>query len=106
MVGNQIFINTQREIFQTEVGFQKLGRILMDWFFNEIMEYSGGFVCCNLHTKLGCSYKFFWQIFKALSDCRNTNQRKIPIGIPMKEEKAEIEIHPVVAEAKIRQCSI
>ena len=30
----------------------------------------------------------------------------IPIGIPTKEAKAEIEIHPVTAEAKIRKCSI
>ena len=28
----------------------------------------------------------------------------IPIGIPCKEEKAEI--HPVIAETKIRKCSI
>ena len=30
----------------------------------------------------------------------------IPIGIPIKEEKAVIEIHPVIVEAKIRKCSI
>ena len=30
----------------------------------------------------------------------------IPKGIPIKEENAEIEIHSVIAEAKIRQCSI
>ena len=30
----------------------------------------------------------------------------IPIGIPIKEVKAEIEIHPVVVEVKIRKCSI
>ena len=30
----------------------------------------------------------------------------IPIGIPTKEEKAEMETHPVVVEAKIRKCSI
>ena len=30
----------------------------------------------------------------------------IPIGIPSKEAKAEIEIHPVTATAKIRKCSI
>ena len=30
----------------------------------------------------------------------------IPIGIPIKEAKAEIEIHPVNVEAKIRKCSI
>ena len=30
----------------------------------------------------------------------------IPIGIPIKEAKAEIEIHPVIVKAKIRKCSI
>ena len=30
----------------------------------------------------------------------------IPTGIPIKEAKAEIEIHPVIVEAKIRKCSV
>ena len=30
----------------------------------------------------------------------------IPIGIRIKEAKAEIEIHPVIVDAKIRKCSI
>ena len=30
----------------------------------------------------------------------------IPIGIPIKEAKLEIEIHPVTVEAKIRKCLI
>ena len=30
----------------------------------------------------------------------------ISIGIPIKEVKAEIEIHPVVVEAKNRKCSM
>ena len=30
----------------------------------------------------------------------------IPIGISTKEAKSEIEIHPVIVEAKIRKCSI
>ena len=30
----------------------------------------------------------------------------LPIGIPSKEEKADIEIHPVIVETKIRKCSI
>ena len=30
----------------------------------------------------------------------------IPVGVPIKEAKAETEIHPVIAEAKIRKCSI
>ena len=29
----------------------------------------------------------------------------IPIGIPIKEEKVETEIHPVIVEAKIRKCT-
>ena len=29
-----------------------------------------------------------------------------PIGIPSNEAKAEIEIHPVIVEAKIRKCSV
>ena len=30
----------------------------------------------------------------------------IPIEIPIKEAKADIEIYPVIAEAKVRKCSI
>ena len=30
----------------------------------------------------------------------------IPIGIPIKEPKTEIEINPEILEAKIRKCSI
>ena len=30
----------------------------------------------------------------------------IPIGIPTKEAKAEMEIHPVTVEIKISKCSI
>ena len=30
----------------------------------------------------------------------------IPIGIPTKEAKAEIQIHPVIVEPKIRELSI
>ena len=30
----------------------------------------------------------------------------ISIGIPSKEAKSEIEIHPVIVDAKIRKCSI
>ena len=33
-------------------------------------------------------------------------QLVLPIGIPSKEAKAEIEIHPVIVETKIRKCSI
>ena len=30
----------------------------------------------------------------------------IPIGIPTKKAKTEIEIYPVIVEPKIRKCSI
>ena len=30
----------------------------------------------------------------------------IPIGVPIKEVKTGIKIHPVIVEAKIRKCSI
>ena len=30
----------------------------------------------------------------------------IPIGIPTKEAKAEVETHPVIVQAKTRKCSI
>ena len=30
----------------------------------------------------------------------------ISIGIPTKETKAEIEMHPVISENKIRKCSV
>ena len=30
----------------------------------------------------------------------------IPIGIPIEEAEAEIEIHPVIVEAIVRKCSI
>ena len=30
----------------------------------------------------------------------------IPVGIPTKEAKAEIETHPVIVQAKTRKCSI
>ena len=29
-----------------------------------------------------------------------------PIGIPTKETKTEMETHPVIAEAKVRKCSV
>ena len=38
--------------------------------------------------------------------CNPIAEIVIPIGIPIREEKAEIEIHPVIAEAKTRKFSI
>ena len=43
----RIFSSTQRDLFQIEIGFRKLGRILMDRFFNENMEYSGALFVNN-----------------------------------------------------------
>ena len=49
---------------------------------------------------------YFWipaviaQIFNPIADLI------IPIGTPNKKAKAELKIHPVIAEAKIRKCSI
>ena len=40
------------------------------------------------------------QIFNAIAELL------IPIGIPTKEAKAEIEIHPVTTKAKTRKCLI
>ena len=65
------------------------------------------------NTILSCSFFFFLitdlhflipeviaQIFYPIA------KLLIPIGIPSKEAKAEIEIHPVIVEGKIRKCSI
>ena len=35
-----------------------------------------------------------------------TVELAISIGIPIKEAKVEIEVHPAIVEAKIRKCSI
>ena len=40
------------------------------------------------------------QIFHAIAEL------VVPIGIPSNEAKAKIEIRPVVAEAKVRKCSV
>ena len=40
------------------------------------------------------------QVFNPIADL------VIPIGIPGKEAKGEIEMHPLTAVAKIRKCSI
>ena len=42
----------------------------------------------------------FAQIFNPIAEL------VIPKGIPTKEEKAEIEVHPVAAEPKIRKVSV
>ena len=43
---------------------------------------------------------FIAQIFNPIAELA------IPIGIPSKESKTEIQIHPVAAETKIRKCLI
>ena len=44
--------------------------------------------------------KAFAQIFNPIAEI------VIPVEVPNKEAKAEIEIHQVLAEAKMRKCSI
>ena len=68
---------------------------------------------CVNNTILSCFFFFFLmtdlyflipvaiaQIFNPIAEL------VIPIGIPTKEAKSEMEIHPVIVEAKIRNCSI
>ena len=65
------------------------------------------------NTVLSCFFFFFLiidlyflipaviaQIFNSFAEL------VIPIGIPIKEAKTEIEIHSVIEEATIRKCSI
>ena len=65
------------------------------------------------NTALSCFFLFFliiglyFLILAATAQIVNPiAELVILIRIPSKEEKAEIEIHPVTAEAKIRTCSI
>ena len=62
---------------------------------------------------LSCFFFFFLIIYlyflipaTIAQICNSIAELIIPIGIPMKEGKSEIEIHPVIAEAKIRKFSI
>ena len=64
------------------------------------------------NTILPCFFFFFliialyFLIHAAIAQIINPiAELVIPIGIPKKEAKTEIEIHPVIAEAKIRKCS-
>ena len=52
LVGNRIFSSAHIELVQTEIGCRKLGRILMNRVFNEIMEYSGGLFVVKLKHKI------------------------------------------------------
>ena len=50
---------------------------------------------------------FYFLIVAAIAQFFNPiSELVIPIGIPSKETKAQIEIHSVIAVAKIRMCSI
>ena len=65
------------------------------------------------NTILSCFFLFFFtidlhflipaviiQIFNPIAEL------VIPMGIPTKEEKTDLEKHPVIAEPTIRKCSI
>ena len=64
-------------------------------------------------TTLPCFFSFFliidlyFLIPAAIAQIFNSiTKLVIPIGISSKEAKEEIEIHPVITEARIRKCSI
>ena len=64
------------------------------------------------NTILSCFFLFFLVIdlyFSILTVVVQTfnpiAELVIPIGIPRKEAKAEMEIHPITVETKIRKCS-
>ena len=52
LVGSRILSSTQRKLFQTGIGFRNLSRILIDRFFNEVMEYSGRFFVIKFVHKI------------------------------------------------------
>ena len=63
------------------------------------------------NTNLSCSFflivDFYFLILAVIAQIFDPiAELVIPIGIPYKEVKAEIEIHSVIAEDKIRKCSI
>ena len=65
------------------------------------------------NTILSCFFFFFliidsyFLIAAAIAQIFNHIAKPvIPIGIPIKKAKAEIEIHPVIEEAKARKCFI
>ena len=57
---------------------------------------------------LSCFFFFFLiiDLYFFISQVIPSAELVIPIGLPIKEAKAEIEIHPVTVEAKIRKFSI
>ena len=65
------------------------------------------------NTILSCFFFFFFIIDlyflmpAVIAPIFNTiAELVIPIGIPIKKVKTEIETHPVIVEAKIRKCSV
>ena len=66
------------------------------------------------NTILSCFFFFFFLIIDlyflipaVITEVFNSvSELVIPIGIPTKEAKAEMETHPVIVEPKIRKCSI
>ena len=65
------------------------------------------------NTILSCFFFFFviidlyFLIPAVTAQIFNPNaELVISIGIPSEEAKAEIEIHPIIVEAKVRKCSI
>ena len=64
------------------------------------------------NTILSCSFFFliidlYFLIAAVITQVFNpTTELTIPVGIPTKESKAEMETNPVAVELKIRKCSI
>ena len=68
----------------------------LDFANNTILSYfSFFFLISDLHFLIPAATV---QIFNLIAEF------VIPIRIPSKEAKTEIEIHPVIAKAKIRKC--
>ena len=60
------------------------------------------------NTILSCFFIFFLiiDLYLVITQIFNpVAQLVIPMGIPTKESKAKMEIHPVNVEAKIRKCA-
>ena len=71
----------------------------------------------NLDFANNTILSFFFFVFLIIDLCflipvaiaqfyNSISELVIPMGIPSKDAKAKIEIHPVIVEAKLRKCSI
>ena len=69
----------------------------LDFANNTILSCFFFFLIIDLHFSIPAVTR---QVFNPIAEL------VIPIGIPTKEEKAEIQIHPVIVEPKIRELSI